>query len=240
MPKPLFPWIKFVDSGADGSSTANPDEYLPGDADLNDDDFKAKRGFPRGVKKDDMEPEERERYWRYESKKQQHQADSLRRENDEWAKLGKRDDIKATLDQQEQHRRENLNDGQKAVEDARTEGRTAGETAARDKYLAPAVEGQVVAITRGTGETVEDATERVRGALAFVDVAKFLNDNGELDADKIQTFAQSIAPKDGNGNDQVGDPLYQSLGREALPQKGAAGSVAASRQAAYERNSTKK
>ncbi|ALJ22049.1 hypothetical protein [Microbacterium sp. No. 7] len=241
MRKRIPPFIVLNGTGTEGGGiVANPDEYLPGDADLNDTDFKAKRGFPRGTKKDDMEPAEREAYWRYEAKKQQHRADTVARENGEWAKLGSRDDVAATLAQQEQARRSNLDDAQKAIEDARTEGKQAGQAEARTKYLTPAIEGQIVGLTRASGETPNDAVERVRGALKFVDVTKFLDDKGDLDAEAIQTFAQSIAPVGGNDSDQGGDPLYQSLGREQMPAPGSAGSVGQYRKQAYERRTANK
>lgn len=243
MNKPLFPWIVFNDAGdgtGGGTTAPNPDEYLPGDAELSDDDFLAKRGFPRGVKKDDMEAEQRERYWRYESKKQQHHAAALRRENAEWEKLGKRDDVKSALDAQEQARREGLDTSQKAIEDARTEGKAAGVAEARNKFLAPAIEGKVVALTKGADETPEAALERVQGALKFVDVTKFLDDNGDLDAESIQTFAQSIGQVGGNDDGQGGDPLHQSLGRETLPPPGSSGSVGQYRKQAYERRTATK
>ena len=238
MRRKVPPFIVFNGAGADGGGSkivANPDEFLPGDADLSDTDFLAKRGFPRGVKKDDMEPEQRESYWRYESKKQQHRADAAIRENGEWEKLGKRDDLKTLIDSQEDARRKNLDDNQRAVEDARNEGRTAAQAEAQAKFLAPAIEGQVLGLTRTPGESVEHATARVKGALEFVDVTKFLNDDGNLDAEKVQTFAQSIAPKDGNDSDNNSDLLFQSLSREQLPAPGAAGSVAQYEQQVFDR-----
>lgn len=243
MSKRIPPFIVFSGTGDDdkgGKNKPNPDEFLPGDSDLSDDDFKAKRGFPRNTKKDDMQPEERERYWRYESKKQQHRATTAERENAEWSKLGKRDEIQTALSDKEQQRRAGLDDNQKAVEDARNAGKSEATAAVTAKLLRPAIEGQVMGLTRTAGESIEDAKARVKGALEFADLTKFIGDDGELDADKIQTFAQSIAPTGSNDGDQGGDPLYQSLGREQMPPAGAAGSVAQYRKQAYDRRTPNK
>ncbi len=222
-----------------GGNTPNPDEFLPGDAALSDDDFKAKRGFPRNTKKDDMQPEEREHYWRYQSKKQQHEADALRRDNDEWKKLGKREDVANNLSEQERRRREGLDDSQKAIEDARNAGKAEAATELTAKLLRPAIEGQIIGLTRVAGESIEDAKARVAGALEFADLTKFIGDTGELDADKIQTFAQSIGPKDSNASPTPSDPLYDALSRSGGTPPPSAGSVDQYEKATYDRMSTK-
>lgn len=241
--KRIPPFLVFNDGGGDenkgGGNTPNPDEFLPGDADLSDDDFKAKRGFPRNTKKDEMQPEEREHYWRYQSKKQQHEADTAKRELAEWSKLGKREDLTAKLSQEEQARRDGLDDSQKAIEDARTAGKAEAVTEVTAKLLRPAIEGQVLGLTRSPGESIEDATARVRSALEFADLTKFIGDDGELDADKIQSFAKSIGPRDSNVSTPQGDQLYEALSRSGATPPPSSGSVDAYEKATYDRMSNK-
>lgn len=239
--KPIPPWIVFIIDGTEGGgSTSNPDEFLPGDTDLSDDDFLAKRGFPRGTKKDDMTPEQAAASWRYESKKQQHEANQLRQQLTAYTGLGDFDALKQLKATAEAARLGSLPEQERAIEAARTEGAATARAEAAKTYLPLAIEGQLVALTVSVNEKPEDALKRVRGALSFVDVTKFLDENGALDAAQIQTFAQSIAQKDGNGNGEGGDPLHQSFQRQTLPKEGSAGSVAQHRQAAYERRSAKK
>lgn len=238
------PFIVFNGEGGNdpqggGNTTPNPDEFLPGDADLSDDDFKAKRGFPRNTKKDEMQPEEREHYWRYQSKKQQHEADAAKRELAEWSKLGKREDLAAKLSQEEQDRRAGLDDSQKAIEDARNAGKAEAATELTAKLLRPAIEGQIIGLTRVAGESIEDAKARVADALDFADLTKFIGDTGELDAEKIQTFAQSIGPKDSNASPTPSDPLYDALSRSGGTPPPSAGSVDQYEKATYDRMSTK-
>jgi hypothetical protein len=191
-----------------------------------DEEFLAENGFPQKTAVADMTPEQKAAYWHNQSKTQQKDADAFK-------KIGKTPaEIQKLIDDAEAARIAALSDADKALEKAKQEA-AAG---ASHKFLAPAIEGQVVALTRGANETPEDALARVKGALKYIDATKFLDANGDLDAAEIQTFAQSIAPVAGGGqNPQSGDLLHQVFGGATPPSGESGGSVAAYREAAAKR-----
>lgn len=67
------------------------------------------------------------------------------------------------------------------------------------------LEEQIVALTKGVNESSEAAYARVRRALEFADVTKFEGENGDLDAGRIERFANALgggvsAPAGGSGD----------------------------------------
>lgn len=224
------PFLRFNGPDAGGSSnppapgagdtTLNPDEYLPGDADLDDAAFLAKRGFPRKTEKSDMTPEQQSASWRYESKKQQLRGDNYERENREWAKLGNRDDLLAAQAKAEEDRRNGLSDDQRSREDAIKDARTEGERTAAARLLPAAIESYVVAATKGADEKFEDALARVKTSLEFVDIAKFVDDKGAIDTTKLAAFAATLTPSNSKADAAPGDPLFQMLQRQTPPAPG--------------------
>lgn len=245
-----IPFLRFNGSDASGSSTPpapgagetqtpNPDEFLPGDADLDDAAFLAKRGFPRKTEKKDMTPEQETASWRYESKKQQHRADTLDRENREWSKLGDRTALLAEREQAEAARRAALPDTDRAHEDAIAAARAEGERAARAAILPSTIESFVIAATRGADESIEDATARVQGALKYVDTTKFLDDQGALNNAELATFASTLAPKAETQQVAPGDPLFQIMQRQTPPAPGGTSSIAEIRKRTYEARAPK-
>jgi hypothetical protein len=240
---PGKPFLRFfalpADTGTgtgDPAAQPNPDEFLPGDAELDDAAFAAKRGFPRATPRDTMTPEQQIAYYRYESKKQQRLAEKATRENTEWAKLGKREDIAASLSKQEQDRIAALGDNERAIETAKVEARAEGVKTGRDLYLPAAVEGQILAVARGADEAPDAALARIRSALEFVDTTKFLDADGALDVARLQSYAATLAPAAGSAPAQQNtDPLSTMLGRQSAPTPGSGGSMADLEAAAYEK-----
>ncbi|MCJ1709235.1 hypothetical protein [Microbacterium sp. VKM Ac-2923] len=231
--QPFFrPWIWFN----------GPEVTGGGPTDLTDDQFREANGFPRNTKTDDMTDAEQAAYWRAQSKKQQADAKAKDTELAKWQGLGAFDAVSTTVTDAEAERQKNLTDQQRAQEEAaqrEAAARAAGESQGASKHLKAAVEGQLLALTRRSDEEPADALARVRGALKFVDTAKFLNADGDLDIAEVEAFAASVAPT-GPANSATGDPLAGMLSRQVLPQPGAAGSVASHREAAYERAGGKK
>ena len=182
-------------------------------------------GFPANTPVAEMTAEQRAAYWRAESKKHQKIADS-------YTKTGvSAEDVRAFADKREQDRQAAMSDADRAAEAARAAGRAEAETS----HLTSAVEAQVAAMTMRPGEDFAAATARVKGALEFVDVRRFVDENGVLDANKIQTFAGSLgtsapaeAPQPG------GDPLTRVLMGHQPPAP-SSGSVDAYEAAAYKR-----
>lgn len=231
MPTRMFnrrpPFLVFNEPEANGSS--NPP------APLTDEQFLEQNGFPRNTATDDMTPDQKAAYWRNESKK--HQADAKAKDKDlaKWSGLGDFDTISQSISDADEQRRSALSDQQKAVEDAEKSARSAGYAEARDKFAKPALQAILVNKTKGAAESDEDAATRVNGILAVLDVQAFIGDDGGLDAAKVDTFAQSLAPKDGNGAQQQGDPLADVLRRQQESANGHAGSVASMEAEIYKR-----
>jgi hypothetical protein len=227
------PWLVFNAPPATGGtvdrSTLTPEDFL------------TQFGFPKDTATDDMTDAQKAAYWRDKSKGFQRDSEAKDRELSQWKGLGEFDAVSTTVTTAEQERQKNLTDAQRAQEEAqRAEqaARTAGEAVARQKFLGTAVRSSLVALTRGPNETPEDAAKRVNGALEFVDVARFLNDQGDLDESRLGTFAESIgAPSAGAG--APGDPLHVIMQRQSAPPAGSSGSVADARARTKERLSKK-
>jgi hypothetical protein len=184
--------------------------------------------FPVETKVADMTPEQRAEYWRHESKKQQKNLTP-------WLKFGSVDEVRTKLTAADDAAAAALSDADRALAQARTEAQTAGFEAARDKFAKPAVQAILVARTRGADETPEDAAARVNGVLEVIDVQKFIDADGNLDAAKVETFANTLAPRASNDGTPPGDLLGDVLSRQSKTPPGTGGSVAAMEQAFYDR-----
>jgi hypothetical protein len=214
-----------------------PDAPGGGDT-LTDEQFREQAGYPRNTKVDDMTDAEQAKYWRSKSKGFQKESETKDREIARWTGLGEFDAVSTTIATAETERQKTLTDAQRAQEaaqQAEAAARAAGTAEARSKFLAPAVESQIVLLTKGADETPDVAKARVKAALQFVDVNRFLGADGNLDDSLIQTFAQSIAPVDETDNDKGGDPLANLMGRQKAPAPGSGGSIADIRKATAER-----
>lgn len=235
MPRKRLPWLMFVTPDVDGGSSTPP-AAAGGTTppEKTDEEFLAEFGFPRNTATDKMTAEQQAAYWRNMAKNKQTEAKA-------YAALGKTpDEIRQILADAEAARAAALTDSERALETVRTEATTAGMAAGRDKYLTPAIEGQVLGLTIRPGEDIEAARTRVQGALKFIDVTKFVDENGDLDADAIQTFAQSIGSTDSDGTAGGSDPLFTAMQRQHATPPGSSGSVDQYEADAYERLSKKK
>lgn len=191
-------------------------------------------GFPANTPTEQMTPEQQAAYWRNQSKTQQKRAERF-------AALGDFDTVKKALDDAEASRQAALTDQQKAVEAAQSAAKAAGYEEARDKFARPAVAAILLARTKRADEKDEDASARVKGVVDALNVTAFLDENGVLDAAKVESFAQSLAPTDSNGGSgQQGDPLADVLRRQSTTPIGSGGSVKAIEDEVYARLSTKK
>lgn len=218
--------IRFFD-GEHGASGNPPQEPKPGEQGSGD------AGFPANTPLTEMTPEQQAAYWKNESKKHQKTADK-------WSKLGDYEAVSQSLTDAEAARQSALTDQEKTVEDARKSGEQTGYSKARDSFAKPAVRAILVAQTRGHAESKEDAETRVDSILTALDVQAFIGDDGTLDAAKVETFAQSIAPKDGGaGSGGSGDPLADTLRRQTPTPQGQGGSIAALRAARAEQRASK-
>lgn len=189
-------------------------------------------GFPAATPVSEMTPEQQAAYWRNESKKQQKKADA-------YAALGDPDKLRADLEKAQQAaeeaRRAAQTDQERAIEDARKEGRAEGEKAGAGRWLKDAVQSHVALLSAHPGETADETKERVNSVLQYIDPTQFVGDDGALDAEKLTNFAASLGAGNAAPKKTGGDPLIGVLNRQVLPPQGAGGSVSALEQAAYER-----
>lgn len=226
--RPFSPWLMFNGSEVEGGG-ANT---------LTDDQFLEQKGFPRNTATDDMTDAQKAAYWRDKSKGFQRDAEAKTRSLAQWEGLGAFDAVQTTITTAEQARQQSLTDAQRAEEAktaAEAAARAAGSADERGKLLPAAIESRVIAITRGTGESFEDAEKRVKAAMQFVDVARFVDANGVIDPALVQSYADSIAPIAGAGSTSQIDPLAGLMGRQVAPPPGSGGSIAEARRATRER-----
>ncbi len=209
------PWLRYVEA-TPGAEAATP----PAAPAAPDD-----KGFPADTPTEEMTPDQRAAYWRNMSKTKQ-------RDLEAFEKLGlTADQVKELIDNRDAAARDALTDQERAVTDARAEGKAEGAREARGALLAQVVEASLIAQTRTADEEYEDARARVASALKFVDVTKFTADDDSVDADSVAEFASTIAPI--ADSTPASDPLrsaLDSLGAPSTP----AGSVAAYEKRTYE------
>lgn len=218
------PQFRYIDSvpGAEAGAITDP----AGDEDL---------GFPEGTPLDQMTGEQREAYWKNQSKVQQKKFEDAQKREDAYKKFGTPAELQSAVDAAEQARVAALGDNDRALEEARNAGRAEGSTV----HLAAGVKGMLIALTKSADEDFEAASSRVDGAIEFADLTRFVGENGTLDAAKVQKFAQSIGSAGGNDPGSQQQPwgaAYQRAHEGRIPPApGASGSVAAAQQAARER-----
>lgn len=214
-------------------------EFLPADEQLSDDEFLAKRGFPRGVKREDLPVEQQLTSLRYEARKWQYLRDKDKSAVAAYSKFGSVDDLQSAADAAETARLASLDETGRAIEAAKAEGKAEAIAENGTKHLDTAVAGMLIALTKGAEETFDAAQARVAGAIEFADITKFVGENGTLDAAKVQTFAKSIGSA---GNGDVSTPTNAAWGAQydrdhagrIPPAAGATGSVKAMQQAALD------
>lgn len=220
-------WFRYIDP-VDGAQAG-----APKDEDL---------GFPKDTPVEQMEPEQKAAYWKHQSKVQQKKFEDAERAKNAYEKFGTVEDLQGAADAAEQARLDALGDNEKAIEVARAAGKAEGAQEATQgsaKLLGAAIKGMLIAHTKGAQESFEDASKRVSGAIEFADLTKFVGDNGDLDAEKVQTFAKSIGSTDSDGSTSGGFPLFDAMQRQGLPTPGSTGSVAAMEQQVYDRLKSK-
>ncbi|MET1061749.1 MAG: hypothetical protein ABWX71_02540 [Aeromicrobium sp.] len=150
-------------AGGDGGDSGGKD----GAADL---------GFPKDTAVADMKPAEQTAYW-------QHQARKHEDRNKEWQRaLGGKTAAEIAAERQEltQLRTEKMTDGEKAVEQAKAEGR-------REASLVLAPQLFDVALSHVD-------KERRQVLIDNTDLSRVIKDDGTIDADKVKTIAAALAP----------------------------------------------
>lgn len=127
------------------------------------------KGFPDGTPVADMTPEQQVNYWKDKARKHEDRAKSGIRP----------DDHQKVKDELEALKSSQLSDQDKLLEDAKSAARAEGESAAAERYLRELVTARLQVAT-GQNEDV----------LEYIDHKAFLTDSGEVDADKVNQYAE--------------------------------------------------
>jgi len=173
-------------------------------------------GFPANTPVAEMTDAQQAAYWRNESKKQQAIADSRK----DYTTLAE----KAAA--HDKYLSEHATEEEKAREEARREGEVIG----AEKYLKAAVIGTFQALTGKTDEEVAATFEHV-------DPKSFLDDKGEIVAEKLKAFAATFVPKGAGGKE---DPVAAALARQQKAGGGTGSSIAEKRRETREAMTKKK
>ncbi len=136
-------------------------------------------GFPSETPLIEMTVEQREAYWKHQARKHEDRVKALGDVDSLKAKAAKFDELEAAK----------LTPSEKAIEEARAEERA--------KVLAEqtrTVADRLVAAEFKVALAGRKKPEEVAALLEPLDLTKFLTSDGEVDADKVKTYADGIAP----------------------------------------------
>jgi hypothetical protein len=166
----------------------------------------AAQGFPGGTPIEQMTVEQREAYWKHQARKHEKRANER----------GDYDALKAAADELAALKLATATDEDKARDEARREGEVIG----AEKYLKDAVMGRFQALTNKSDEDVE-------AAFQFVDAKSFTDDKGNLDVEKIKTFAGAFGS---SGESQSTDRVAEALARQRQAGGGAGTTISDKRE----------
>lgn len=135
-------------------------------------------GFPTDTPLAEMTAEQQVAYWKHKARKHESRAKSAE----------DYDQIKAELDQLKAER---MTESEKAVEEAKKEARKEAASEFGPKMAGVAL--RMALASRGI------EAEEIDSKLSYVDFAKFLDNNGEVDSVKVQGYLDDIAPQQRQG-----------------------------------------
>lgn len=137
-------------------------------------------GFPKDTPLEAMTVDQQLAYWKHQSRKHESTWKDI---------VGDRkvDDVKNDLTEYEQIRQEKLTPSEKALEQARNEGREEAAKELNPKFVASAFNTALAHI-----EKDEDRAELID----TLDLSKFIDDKGNVDTAKVASVAKRIAPAD--------------------------------------------
>lgn len=134
----------------------------------------AEHGFPKDTPLEQMTTEQQLAYWKHHSRKWENRA-SERKDYDELKRENQR------LKEQTQ------TEAEKAIEDARKEGKSEADK----EWAVKAARSEVRGMLSGRGLEGDELDD----ALTFVDFNQFLDDNGDVDSVKVQRYTDTVAPQ---------------------------------------------
>jgi hypothetical protein len=169
----------------------------------------SERGFPEGTPVAEMTDGQQAAYWKHQSRQHESRVKALGVTPEDLASLREKakraEDLEYDL----------ASDKDKAVADAKKEA--SDEVAS--KYTPRLVRAEFKAAAAGRIEP-----EKLATILEPLDLSKFLDANGEVDADKVSAYVDGIAPAKGNedqGQQQKRGPGNGGQGRREQSRTGA-------------------
>lgn len=159
------------------------------------------RGFPDNTPWRDMTPEQQVAYWRHQARKHENAANAR----------ADYDTLKAKASKLDQLQRESMSEQERAVQAARDEARTE----AMREFASRMVDAKFEALA--AGRTVNGQPLDVTAVLEGVNRGFYLTDAGEVDADKVSRFLDSVAPKVDESTQRQQRQLDYGQGRRANP-----------------------
>lgn len=138
------------------------------------------KGFPAETPVAEMTAEQQAAYWKYHSRKHE----TLAKSREDY------DALKAAADKWAAHEKASKPADQVKAEEEAEEARKAAEKAVKAKYATKLVTAEFKAATAGRIKP-EDLTE----ILEDLDLTKYLNDEGDVDTDRVTKKAAIIAPE---------------------------------------------
>jgi len=157
-----------------------------GGAGGSDDDGGKDLGFPKDTPVAEMKPEEQAAYWKHQSRKHETRAT-------EWSKVGKTPaEVQAEL---ENLRREKMSDSEKAVADAKAEGRAEAASEYGPKMARLAFETALSHVDE----------DRRKVLIDNIDLTKVINESGDVDTAKVKKLVDTLAPSGKGGTNQEHD-----------------------------------
>lgn len=190
-----------------GNEPPKPSDVPPSGPTINE------HGYPENTPIKEMSPEHQVNYWKYHSRKNENLLkSSVSKEEHDRVKL-ELDNIKRAA----------LPEAERVQADAQAAAKKAALTALAPKLI----RAEIRAATAG-----KVTAQQIDEALEFVDERKFLDQNGDVDPDKVTRYASGLLPSEPPPPDMSG---WRAGGSTSGRGDGAAStSVAAAREAALE------
>lgn len=213
MPKDRNEKGQYVKSADKGTQENESTEQSQSAEKKSGDESVGEHGFPVDTPIVEMTPDQQAAYWKHKARKWEDRA----RDRDDY------DDMKKEL---ETLRDQNRTDSEREVENARKEA--AQEESAR--WAVKVAEANLRGALQGRGFQGDELEDQ----LSYVDFSKFLDNNGELDSDKVNRYLDTVAPNRHDGRwPDVGQ------GNRGGDNRRPGGSVEAGRQIHKQRNVSK-
>lgn len=154
-------------------------------------------GFPADTRPDDMEPDQRAAYF-------QHQAKKHENRNKDWrAALGGKlpDEVKAELDELEKLRAQGRTEQENAVEDAKKTALAEAAAQYGSRLVAAEFKAALAHLVT-TDQQGQADTKRRDDIIAGLNLTSYLTSSGDVDTDKVTSYAATIAPAGKGTGDQ--------------------------------------